>query len=205
MGWSLRKSTRAAQKTPADWEEQCTRTFFRIAHTIKEEDIVEAMMLNTDQTFMPYSHGCGMTYELEGSHQVTTIGQDEKRAFTAVVTVAANREMLPIQAVYGGSDATRSLPKAKSAYHSEATKAGMKFTLSGNDKHWSTHQTMHELVDDIIAPYFARKRRELGLEPNRKAIWLIDVWSVHRSEEFRTWMKTHHPNIKVFYVPAGCT
>ena len=31
------------------------------------------------------------------------------------------------------------------------------------------------------------------------------MWSVHRSEEFRGWMKTNHPNIILDFVPGGCT
>ena len=33
----------------------------------------------------------------------------------------------------------------------------------------------------------------------------IDCWSVHISKEFRDWMKTHHPEILVLYIPANCT
>ena len=34
---------------------------------------------------------------------------------------------------------------------------------------------------------------------------MIDVWSVHRSDEFLNWMSTHHPNILINFVPSGCT
>jgi hypothetical protein len=64
---------------------------------------------------------------------------------------------------------------------------------------------MHDLVDNIIAPYFDKKKRELGLPLTQKSIWQIDVWSVHRSKEFRTWMKNTHPTIILHYVPGGCT
>ncbi len=64
---------------------------------------------------------------------------------------------------------------------------------------------MQTLVDEIIAPYFADHRRKLGLPETQKAIWQIDAWSVHRSEAFRAWMRKHHSNIIVQYVPAGCT
>jgi hypothetical protein len=64
---------------------------------------------------------------------------------------------------------------------------------------------MHLLVDNIIAPYFAKQKAKLGLPLSQKSIWQIDVWSVHRSAEFRNWMKTHHPNIILDFVPGGCT
>jgi hypothetical protein len=64
---------------------------------------------------------------------------------------------------------------------------------------------MHQLVDDIIAPYFDAKKRELGLPSSQVSIWKIDCWSVHRSKEFLAWMKKHHDNITILFVPGGCT
>ncbi|KAJ7668615.1 hypothetical protein DFH06DRAFT_1267626 [Mycena polygramma] len=60
------------------------------------------------------------------------------------------------------------------------------------------------LVDDIIAPYFEAKQKELGLAPTQQSIWKIDCWSVHKSKEFRGFM-TNHPFITVLFVPGGCT
>ena len=64
---------------------------------------------------------------------------------------------------------------------------------------------MHTFVDNILAPYFAHRKTEFGLAPEQKALWQIDVWSVHRSEEFRVWMKANHPNIILDFVLGGCT
>ena len=64
---------------------------------------------------------------------------------------------------------------------------------------------MHTLVDEIIAPYFSKQKAKLGLPETQKSIWQIDVWSVHRSKEFRGWMGAHHPNIILDFVPGGTT
>ncbi|KAJ7049803.1 hypothetical protein C8F01DRAFT_960885, partial [Mycena amicta] len=53
----------------------------------------------------------------------------------------------------------------------------------------------HQLVNEIIGPYFERSK----LEPK------IDVWSVHRSEAFRDWMRENHPTITIQFIPGGCT
>ncbi|KAF9511133.1 hypothetical protein BS47DRAFT_1299355, partial [Hydnum rufescens UP504] len=39
----------------------------------------------------------------------------------------------------------------------------------------------------------------------QKSILLIDIWSVHQSKEFTGWMKGHHLDIKISYIPGGCT
>ena len=64
---------------------------------------------------------------------------------------------------------------------------------------------MHSLVNNIIAPYFEKRKIELSLPPDQKSIWKIDCWSVHKSKEFRGWMKEKHPNIILIFVPGGCT
>jgi hypothetical protein len=64
---------------------------------------------------------------------------------------------------------------------------------------------MHQLVDNIIAPYFEATKRELGLPPSQMSIWKIDCWSVHKSKEFLAWMKEHHPTITILFIPGGCT
>jgi hypothetical protein len=64
---------------------------------------------------------------------------------------------------------------------------------------------MKDFVEHILVPYLTKKKQSLGLPEGQRSLWQIDVWSVHRSLEFRTWMKAHHPNITMHYVPAGTT
>ena len=65
--------------------------------------------------------------------------------------------------------------------------------------------TMKEWVDKIVAPYRQKKIDELKLQATQKMVLLLDLWSVHRSKEFRKWMKENHPHIILLYVPGGCT
>jgi hypothetical protein len=64
---------------------------------------------------------------------------------------------------------------------------------------------MKDFVNRILAPYFNKKKAKLNLPPSQKSLWMIDVWSVHHSKEFRSWMRTNHPNIILDFVPGGCT
>ncbi len=204
LSWSLRKATQAAQKLPKDWEDQCERSFFRKAYSIKEKDIHPKLYANSDQTQMLYAPGNWMTYTQTGSKQVAVIGMDEKRAFTLLVSVAADGTILPFQAVYQGK-MKLSLPAATSPNYDDAMEAGFKLVFSGTKTYWSNFETMCAFVNNILAPYFERTKRELLLPPQQNSLWQIDVWSVHRSKEFRRWMHTNHPNIIVDFVPGGCT
>jgi hypothetical protein len=115
-----------------------------------------------------------------------------------------SQQLSPSQIVYEGETA-RSLPKPSAKHMDDCWRVGIQFNSSKSDTYWSTQHMMHLLVDKIIAPYFAAQKAKLGLPDQQKMIWQIDVWSVHWSEEFRAWMKKHHPTIKLNYVPAGCT
>lgn len=204
LNWSERKATRAGHKLPNDWEAQCERSFLRMAHDIKEHDIPEELVVNTDQAQGILAQGSSFTWAKTGSKQVSVVGAEEKRAITIVTSVSSSGVLLPFQAVYEGKSSV-SCPKQSAKCHTEATDAGFRFEYSGNHTYWSTQKTMRSLVDDIIAPYFSEQKKKLGLPETQKSIWQIDVWSVHRSKEFRGWMKKTHPNIIVHYVPAGCT
>jgi hypothetical protein len=205
MNWSERKATRAAHKLPDNWEDICEKSLLRIAQDMKEEDIPAALYVNTDQTQAVYAQGSNLTWTQTGSAQVSVVGEDEKRAFTAVVSVSNSGVLLPFQAIYMGKSKRSCPDKSARSYYNATQTAKFRFEYSNSNTYWSTQQTMRDLVDNIIAPYFSEQKAKLGLPESQKSIWQIDVWSVHRSKEFRGWMKEHHPNIIMHYVPAGCT
>jgi hypothetical protein len=93
--WSKRRAMRAAQKLPDDWEYLCEHAFLCIAYGMKEEDIPAPLLVNTDQTQVVYAPGSKLTWAKTGSLQVTVIGEDEKCAFTFVVSVSNSGELLP--------------------------------------------------------------------------------------------------------------
>ena len=145
-----------------------------------------------------------MTWTQTGSKQVAVVGMDEKRAFTLLVSVAADGTILPFQAIYQGKT-KQSLPVVGAPNYNDAMESGFKLEFSGTKTYWSNQETMRTFVNDILAPYLERRKAELLLPPHQKSLWQIDVWSVHRSKEFQGWMRTNHPKILVDFVPGGCT
>jgi hypothetical protein len=64
---------------------------------------------------------------------------------------------------------------------------------------------MKALVTTIVEPYHKRTIERLGLTAEQKMLWIIDVWSVHISDAFRSWMKGNFHNILILYIPPNCT
>jgi hypothetical protein len=204
LGWSKRKSTKAVQKLPANYEKVLEEAFLREVHVIRDYAVPTALCVNTDQMQLVYQQGSGSTWTEHGIKQVATVGQEEKCAFTLVPSISASSVLLPMQAVFG-SRTEASCPSPSAQRYQEAIGLGYSMVSSRTATYWSNHETMHQLVDDIIAPYFDAKKRELRLPSLQVSIWKIDCWSMHRSKEFLTWMKKHHDNITILFIPGGCT
>ncbi|KAJ7882224.1 hypothetical protein B0H14DRAFT_3756934 [Mycena olivaceomarginata] len=126
---------------------------------------------------------------------VGLIGNEEKRAFTALLGITAGGARLPIQCVYEGKT-LRNTPAASAPNRKDCDDADFHFIFSGKPgNHWSNQKTMREWIVLVVIPFLERERVRLGLHPHQKALLIIDVWSVHRSAEFLDWMRENHPDI----------
>ncbi|KIP01247.1 hypothetical protein PHLGIDRAFT_40436, partial [Phlebiopsis gigantea 11061_1 CR5-6] len=206
MDWSIRRITKAGQKVPADAPVQLFHSFLRVVAAVRDENIADCLIVNNDQTMVLFSHGNKVTFAPRGAKQVAGEGFEEKRAFTLMVGVSLGGEVLPFQAIYQGASVSRSLPKKTAPLYSHATSTlSMRFEVSKTTTHWSNLDTMKSYVTHILVPYFRVHIEQLQLPDDQRCLWLVDVWSVHRSEAFRNWMKASYPWIIINYVPGGCT
>lgn len=204
LGWTIRRSTQAGQKTPKNVDGILTKAALRIAYVIKHEDIPSELMANSDQMQVVLQQGCDKTYAPKNSKQVTTLGSEEKRAITILNTLTNDGVLLPFQIIHKGST-PQSLPSKGCRSMREARDAGFLMESSMTATYWSTQATMQNFVNTILAPYFESIKVRLGLPHAQCSLWLINCWSVHRSEEFLTWMVVNHDTIIILFVPAGCT
>lgn len=204
LGWSERSATRAAQKLPINYEQILSDSFLRQSYIIRDHGIPAPLRVNTDQTQTHFQMGGKRTWNKKGEKQIATMGMDEKRAFTLVPSISASGNLLPMQMIFHGQT-TASCPSTGARRYSEAKEKRFRFEPSHTHTYWSTQATMKTLVNDIIAPYFNTMKAELELPPSQCSLWMIDCWSVHKSEEFRSWMKEAHPNIIISFVPGNLT
>ena len=209
LGWSKRKGTQAGQKLPVDAEDQMEACAFRLAVVIGDHDIPESCVINNDQTGQTYAQPGLSTYDEVGTNQVTIVGKEDKRSFTIMVGVSMSGDVLPFQVMYAGqtlgSCPDVSDPKSPfKAANDEAKHLRFRFEPTKSSKHWSNIMTMQKYVQHVLVAYFNEQRTRLG-HPDQVCLWIIDCWSVHRSQEFRDWMRTHYPWILIRYVPGGCT
>ncbi|EJD52467.1 hypothetical protein AURDEDRAFT_18204, partial [Auricularia subglabra TFB-10046 SS5] len=204
LGFSQRRPTRAAQKVPENAPQLGDDLFWRLAYNMEEEDVPPQLVVNSDQTQSPYAYGSDTTWSEMGAKQVSVVGQEEKRAFTLNVGVSMSGTLLPFQAIFQGQT-SKSLPSPDARGQDEAERLKFRFEPSKTKTYWATQETMQLYVRNILVPYYEAQRILLGLPEDQRYIWLIDLWAVHRSEEFRQWMKQNFPQIILLYIPANCT
>ena len=112
----------------------------------------------------------------------------DRRRNTHSPSISASGILLPMQAIFMGKTQV-SCPNPKAPLYAEAKQLGFRMLPSKTATHWSTHDSMQDLVDNIIAPYFEETRKVLQPPPTQSSVWKIDCWFVHKSTEFLSWMK----------------
>lgn len=205
MNWSWRCATKASQKVPVNSVQVSRKSLLRFVCAVRDENIRPSFIINADQTGIVYAQGTERTYAERGAKQVAVVGTEEKRAFTLMVTLSQSGDLLPFQAIYTGKDPRRSLPKPSSPGYQEAVDLGFRFEVSGNESHWATQESMRNWMTFIVVPYFNQQKELHGAPSSQRCIAYIDSWSVHRSLEFRTWLRKTYPWVYLQYCPAGCT
>ncbi|KAL3700073.1 hypothetical protein R1sor_018095 [Riccia sorocarpa] len=141
------------------------------------------------------------TYANKGAANVIIEGAGDKRLISVMISSSMQGHILPMQAIFEGKTC-RSTPGGEAA----RVLAANGFDVTALESHWTTQITLRGFVRRILVPWIQAIWGRLGLNAeSQKAIWLIDAYSVHKSVEFRTWMRENHPNICLLYIPANCT
>ncbi|KZO89906.1 hypothetical protein CALVIDRAFT_491200, partial [Calocera viscosa TUFC12733] len=207
LGWTLRRATKAAHKLPNDWQQSTFKAGLRAAYAIQHYYIPACCVVNSDETQLLLQHGGDCSYAPIGSHQVDVLGKEEKRACTIMTSLAMDGTLLPFQSIWKGAT-NRSLPYGNNTLDPtlrEAVKQGHIFTLSHSSTYWTNLHTLKVFVTNLLVPYFESKNKENHRASHATCLWVIDVYSVHRSAEFRSWMHDTYLWILMHYIPASCT
>jgi DDE superfamily endonuclease len=198
MNMTWRTRTSAASKLPPDWQHQGMMAAKRIAYNMQLYKIHPSLVVNPDQTGLNLVPADKSTYEQRGAKAVHVIGAEDKRQITCVVSSSLDGDLLPLQLIFQGKT------DACHPSHTDASRrARVHITHSPN--HWSNQETMRQWIHEVLLPYADRKIVQHSLPRDSHIVLVLDVWSVHVSEEFRTFLRTYHPNIHLVFVPPNCT
>ena len=203
--WTYKKGTTSGQKLPVDWEEQVAAMAQRVSSASAQYKIEHpCFIINWDQTAVLLMQASKYSYAPMKEKQVPIVGHDEKRQITAVVASTMGGDLLPLQLIFKGQDTNKRQQKAVPTLHEVDRKRCSGWHLTQTANHWSSLESMKDYVRLIIVPWMQAKGREMHIT-HPHCVLLLDCWSVHKSEEFRSWMKKAYPAYHLVFVPAGCT
>jgi hypothetical protein len=151
-----------------------------------------------DQTGVHLVPASNWTYHATGASSVAVLGAEDKRQITACIASSLDGSLLPLQLIFQGKT-TRTLPP------STAEVVASRAHITFSDNHWSNQTTMQDYIEKVILPYSETRIELFKLDADASSILVLDVWSVHKSEEFRRFLRTKHPRIHLVYIPPNCT
>ena len=168
MGYTRRASTTSRPPVPQGLYSECRRDYLQhIDSKIKKYGIPPELVLNSDQTPSSYVSVGKSTMARKGSTAVPIKGVTDKRAITLNFVVTLANDFLPMQVIYGG--------KTKASQPRDF-KFPSGFCVTQNPKHWSNEIEILKLIDEIISPYVTKKREDLKLAKDQKALLIWDVF-----------------------------
>ena len=167
MNWCKRKGTTGKVDPFPQFLAAEKFTFQRaISSVISIHDIPSYLVLNIDQTPLSYISPGKYSFSFKGSKHVPIKGVDDKRQITATFAVSSIGEFLSMQFIYGGKT-KRSLPR----YEFPAS-----FSVGFTENHWSNTDKSLEFFDEIIFPYFEKKKEENGLHKEQHSLVIMDTF-----------------------------
>ena len=159
-------------------------------------------ILYQTQTPIRYITAGKTTLAKKSSTNVTIVGADDKRTFTATFLINLRGEFLPMQLIYGGKT-TQSIPRVKFP-------AG--FSLSANPKHFSNTEESLKVLKDILIPYIQEERLNAHLDAHQKALLIMDVFKGQMTPEVKELLEKNDielekvpPNMTKYYLPLDLT
>ena len=193
MNFVKRRGTKAARKVPDDFPNIKSSFLDRIRDAVREHNIPEELIINMDETGIPVVPVSDWTMEKEGSTQVPIIGKEDKNQLTAVLTSTMSGAFPRPQLIYKGKTnqchPTFPFPAEIDVFHSP--------------NHWANVDTMLRWIETCLCPYLTETKAALQLPEGQKALLILDIYAVHRTELVKD--KLIEKGCVLVFVPAGCT
>ena len=167
MKWSKRKSTTAKPLLSPGLIKEVGLTFFKeISEAVQADNVPPELIINIDQTPLPFVLISKYTMNKRGEKSVPILGSADYRQITGTFAVSMSGTFLPIQLIYKGTT-DRCHPKYKfpDSFH-----------VTHTSNHWSNEQTSVDLLEKIVGPYLNETREKLGLTNDYPWLLIADVF-----------------------------
>ena len=151
------------------------------------------MIINFDQTPLPYVITGNSTLNKKGSKSVPLQGKGKKKQITRTFAVSMTGDFLPMQLIYKGKT-PRCLPKD--------VEFPKEFDVAFTANHWRNEEKSKQLLDNVIFPYL-KKNHDLGLTGDQKSLLIYDVFTGQTTENIKEYIEEN--DCVIVHVPNNMT
>ena len=195
VGSTRRTGTTSRPPVPQGLYKECQKQYLRdILEVVKKHNIPPELILNSDQTPSSYVPVSKQIMAARGSKSVPVKGLMHNRNITLNFVISLSGEVWPLHIIYRG--------KTK-ASQPRGIDFPPEFSVTQNPKHWSNEKETLKLLYQVINPYVVKKRAELKLLENQKALVIWDVFKGQMTETVKQKLESLH--IQLVSVPANTT
>ena len=167
MKWTKRKGTTSKPIIPPGLVKEVGLTFFKdIAEVVQADAIPPELIINIDQTPLPFVLISKYSMNKKGDKNVPIQGTDDYRQITGTFSISMSGNFLPIQLIYKGKT-VRCHPRFN--FPTE-------FHVTHNDNHWANEETSIQILKKIIIPYIEKTREDLSLPKTQPWLLICDVF-----------------------------
>ena len=156
--------------------------------------VPDDLILNFDQTPLPYVCVSNHTLHEKGASSVPLVGKGKKKQITGTFTVTKSGIFLPMQLIYEGKT-DRCLPKDVTFPEG--------FDLTYTQNHWSNEEKALQHLTKIVFPYVEKKKAELNLPAEQKALLIFDVFKGQKTKRYQDHLESN--GCAWVYIPANLT
>jgi len=161
LGYVRRKATTSKPIIAPGLIKEIGLTFYNnINEIIQAHEIPYEMVINIDQTPLPFVLISKYTLAEKGSSRVSVPGTSDYRQITGTFAVTMSGSFLPIQLIYQGKT-----PRCQPKFDFPK-----EFHVTQTANHWADENTSIDMMKKILIPYVAAKRKELGVSDKP---WLL--------------------------------
>ena len=152
------------------------------------------LIINFDQTPLPYVVTGNSTLHEKGAQSVPLQGKGKKKQITGTFAVSMTGDFLPMQLIYEGKT-PRCLPRD--------VEFPMEFDVTFTPNHWSNEEKCIQLLNKVIFPYLKKKKHDLDLPEDQKSLLIYDVFTGQTTENVKECIERN--DCVIVYVPNNMT
>jgi len=192
-GYGKAKSKHKDEPMVKEFDEIKKLFLLDIENIVQMDEVPPELIVNWEHTGINYIPVSSWIMEKVGAKRVDIIGKDDKRQLTTVLGCSLSGDFLPPQLIYQGKT-TKCLPHYlfPNGWH-----------ITYTDNHWANGSTSRQYIINILLPYLRKKRAELKLLPNHRALVLFDNFKGECTPEMLKFLDEN--DISVVLIPPNCT